>query len=93
MLVANILDPIQHELDPTVWDVPKEAYPVLKPQHKHWITENVIHTLESNGYHNSEAWLDLFLTGSLTTYQYSEHSDCDISLFVNTEAFPDAFPI
>jgi hypothetical protein len=29
------------------------------------------------------------LTGSLTTYQYGKESDCDVSLFVNSEYFPE----
>src|SRR5690606_21725128 len=41
------------------------------------------------GYDGMEIWLSLVFTGSLTTYQYSEESDVDVSLFVDTEVFPE----
>jgi hypothetical protein len=49
----------------------------------------VFQTLDEHGYDGMERWLSLVLTGSLTTYQYSETSDCDISLFVDTAIFPE----
>jgi hypothetical protein len=89
MITANILDPVQTTLDPTVWQSPESPTPKLKPQHRKWITSTVTHVLIEAGYDSPKDWLSLVLTGSLTTYQYSEHSDCDVSLFVNTEVFPE----
>jgi hypothetical protein len=86
---ANILDPIHPGLDERVWDRPHEDEPSLKPTHRHWIKRTVYRTLEKAGYENVEDWLSLVFTGSLTTYQYSEESDVDISLFVNATKFPD----
>jgi hypothetical protein len=45
--------------------------------------------LEDAGYTHVHEWLSLVLTGSLTTYQYGPESDCDISLFVDSEFFPE----
>lgn len=89
MVVANILDPVHDTLDPTVWDATNEHYPVLKPQHKHWILDTIDKILREHGYGDMEKWLEVYLTGSLTTFQYSDDSDCDVSLFVNTEVFPE----
>jgi len=89
MAVSNILDPIKDTLDPTVWDDAGEAAPLLKPQHKVWITETIFNVLAENGYTAAPEWLELVLTGSLTTYQYSDESDCDVSLFVNVDKLPE----
>jgi len=80
---ANILDPIQPYLDPAVWIAPNTATPQLKPKLNDWIHKTIYGALERHGYEGPNRWLKLVLTGSLTTYQYSAHSDCDISLFVS----------
>lgn len=86
---ANILDPIQPTLPPLIWDKPGSPKPTLKPQHAHWITKHIYTVLEKGGYSKPHEWLKLCLTGSLTTYQYSDLSDVDISLFVNSSALPE----
>jgi hypothetical protein len=86
---TNILDLIHAELDPRVWDNPHAEKPILKPVHAHWIKSHVYKTLEGGGYTDVEKWLTLVLTGSLTTYQYSDDSDVDTSLFVDTKIFPE----
>lgn len=89
MRVANILDPIHPTLDPDVWDRPEDAKPVLKEVHRNWIIDKIHNVLHKAGYRNEDAWLDLVLTGSLTTYQYSPDSDADVSLFVDSSHFPE----
>lgn len=86
---SNILDPIHNELDVRVWLDNKSPAPKLRPEHRQWIIESVNQILDDAGYDGMEDWLSLVFTGSLTTYQYSEDSDCDISLFVDTEVFPE----
>ncbi len=89
MFVANILDPVQSSLDPTVFDNAESDAPTLKPQHLRWITNRIHNALEQAGYDNPADWLTLYLTGSLTTYQYSKSSDFDVSLFVDAVHFPE----
>jgi death-on-curing protein len=86
---ANILDPVHPELDNRVWDNPGDPEPHLKTEHRTWIWHTVFSVLADHGYDGMDNWLSLVLTGSLTTYQYSEESDCDVSLFVDTKAFPE----
>ena len=86
---TNILDPVHLALDPTVWDSPDFPQPRLKEEHRIWIYETIVSVLHSQGYTHTDEWLSLVLTGSLTTYQYSPESDCDISLFVDSERFPE----
>jgi hypothetical protein len=86
---ANILDPIHDTLDERVFDNVDSPRPKLKPEHREWVRDTIRQTLEAHGYTNVEEWLKLVLTGSLTTYQYSEESDFDVSLFVDTEVFPE----
>lgn len=86
---TNILDPIHDKLDPTVFDDPGTPSPKLKERHAKWIKETIFRTLDNHGYDGMEDWLHLVFTGSLTTYQYSDESDVDISLFVNAEKFPE----
>jgi hypothetical protein len=88
-VLANILDPIHDTLPPEVWDRPEHLAPKLKEQHKKWISATVTEALTDAGYTHVEEWLSLVLTGSLTTYQYSPESDCDVSLFVDSEHFPE----
>jgi hypothetical protein len=80
---ANILDPIHDELDPTVWDAPGEDNPRLKDVHLKWIKNTIYSVLRANGLRNPEKFVSLVFTGSLTTYQYSAESDCDVSLFID----------
>lgn len=89
MILANILDPVQDGLDPTVFDHPDTTHPVLKEHHRTWIVNAVTRTLEKAGYTHADQWLGLVLTGSLTTYQYGPDSDVDVSLFVDVEHFPE----
>lgn len=86
---ANILDPIHDSLPASVWDNPASPRPHLKPQHRKWIIKTVHKVLSDNGYTHIDQWLTLVLTGSLTTYQYGNESDCDVSLFVDAEVFPE----
>jgi len=81
-VIGNILDPVQPYLDPAVWLAPNTADPQIKPKLNDWIHKTIYGALERNGYEGPNRWLKLVLTGSLTTYQFSSHSDCDISLFV-----------
>lgn len=88
-VVANILDPIHATLTPAVWDHPDSPKPTLKPAHKKWIWHTVTQTLKHAGYTHMDEWLSLVLTGSLTTYQYSDSSDVDVSLFVDGHKLPE----
>lgn len=89
LVQSNILDPIHDSLPHDVWDNAGSPEPKLKGQHSRWIRTTVEHALDRAGYTHMQDWLSLVLTGSLTTYQYDAHSDCDISLFVDAEAFPE----
>lgn len=86
---SNILDPIHDGLDPSVWLHPGAPMPKLRPEHRSWIIETVFSTLEEHGYDGMEKWLSLIFTGSLTTYQYADRSDCDTSLFIESSVFPE----
>lgn len=85
---SNILDPIQDTLPPQVWDDAGSPTPSLKPVHRTWIMSEVQRHAKTFHPH-PEQWLQLVLTGSLTTYQYSDTSDCDISLFVDPHFLPE----
>ena len=89
MTLANILDPIHDGLSPLVFDDPDSDAPSLKERHHKWIKGSIYQVLDKHGYDGMERWLHLVFTGSLTTYQYSDESDVDISLFVNVEKFPE----
>jgi hypothetical protein len=86
---TNILDPVRNELDPRVFDNPASDKPVLKPTHAHWIKSQIYKTLEDGSYTDVEKWLTLVLTGSICTYQYSDSSDIDVSLFIDSRIFPE----
>lgn len=87
-VISNVLDPIHDTLSPHMFDKPGEEEPKLKPVHRDWIVERV-HAVAEKFHPKAEDWLSLVLTGSLTTYQFSEASDVDISLFVDHNVLPD----
>lgn len=84
MYQSNILDPPQPTLPPHVWEHPNAPEPILKPVHAHFITSHIYRVLEHGGYSEPHKWLNLYFTGSLCSYQYSDSSDADISLFVDS---------
>jgi hypothetical protein len=86
---ANILDPIHEGLDPRIWTNENSKTPTLRPEHRDWIINTVMEALDVGGYDGMEDWLDLVFTGSHTTYQYSDESDIDVSLFVDAKIFPE----
>lgn len=88
MPTSNILDKVSLTLPVLIWDHPESATPKLKPQHAKWIVSQIHKVLESGGYSNPSEWLDLYLTGSLTTYQFSDSSDCDVSIFIKSDRLP-----
>lgn len=86
---SNILDPIHETLDPRVFDDAGSPEPRLKKQHRTWILALVHKVLDDHGYSHVDDWMHLVLTGSLTTYQYSDESDVDVSVFVDVDKFPE----
>lgn len=86
--VSNILDPIHDTLDGRVWDNEGSPAPRMKPSMKKWLQKE-IYTLAEHFHPDPAKWLRLIVTGSLTTYQYSDESDMDISLFVNPHFLPE----
>lgn len=89
MPYSNVLDPPQLTLPPYVWEHPHAPEPVLRPTHAHFITRHIYDVLEHGGYHEPHRWLKLCFTGSLCTYQYSDSSDADISLFIDSHHLPE----
>jgi hypothetical protein len=86
---SNILDPVSDTLPPLVWDNPADPEPILKEPHRQFIVQKIFEVLGDAGYDGMDKWLTLIVTGSLTTYQYSDRSDVDTSLFINSDVFPE----
>lgn len=84
---ANIMDDIHDELDQRVFAGTDPRPNKIKFIRQHFfggIREVV---------DNPEDYLDLYLTGSLTTYQYSDNSDCDVSVFPNYDKLPEVMSL
>lgn len=88
-IFSNILDPIQDSLDPDVFDDAGSLEPRVKTTIVSWVKNKVYNVLQANGYSGMEDWLRLILTGSLTTYQWAEDSDFDVSLWCSLEQFQE----
>lgn len=82
MRTSNILDPIQPELDQSVYNGIDP-----KPSVLDFIEKLYYRALDHELGVEGDEWADLYLTGSLTTYQFSETSDADISVFPNYDMF------
>lgn len=78
MRQANILDPINEDLDQAIFNgiTPKRSV-------QDFIKRLYYRALDQRLHVKGEEWADLYMTGSLTTYQYSATSDCDVSVFPN----------
>ncbi len=86
--IGNILDPIQDSLDARIWKAPASDRPLLKGHIKQWLVREIY--LQCEKFHpNPEQWARLVITGSLTTYQYSDDSDLDVSVFVDGNLLPN----
>lgn len=81
---ANIFDPIQKELDQKVF-----TGITPKPTTLQFIQNGLEKLLTKTYDFPIMEYIDLYLTGSLTTYQYDETSDCDISVFVQWDMLPE----
>lgn len=79
---SNILDPIHDELDQRVFDG-------IQPRMR-FFDDHLNHVRERFRQHgfNPNAF-DFYLTGSICTYQYSETSDCDITVVCTVDDFTD----
>lgn len=86
---SNILDPIQTTLDPDVFDAPQSPEPKVKRRIVKWVREFVSASLMEAGWPDPSKYLNIILTGSLTTYQWADHSDFDCSLWIDVERFPE----
>jgi hypothetical protein len=78
---GNILDPIHDELDQRVF---RGTDP--RPSVVRFIENNFKRQIAAR-YGDSLPSLDLYFTGSLTTYQYSDSSDVDISIIPQYELY------
>lgn len=79
---ANILDPIHDELDQRVFDGIEPRYNLFEGHLTH-----MREVFRQNGFDHRA--FDFYLTGSICTYQYSETSDCDITIVCNQEEFDE----
>lgn len=86
---ANILDPILDHLDPDVFNHADSHDPTVKMHVVEWLKKKVYSTMMDAGWPDPANYLNLILTGSLTTYQWSAESDFDVSLWIDVERFPD----
>lgn len=81
---ANIFDEIHSELDQRVFKG-EEPRPLIVT----FIQRKIFSCLRDGFIDDPEKYFTLYLTGSLTTYQYSDASDCDISVFPAYGALTD----
>jgi len=89
--MANILDPIQTALDPDVFKKPGAAHPEVHDRIIKWVKTKLRSSLIKEGWPDPQelGYLNIILTGSLTTYQWSESSDFDVSLWIISERLPE----
>lgn len=87
--VANILDEIKDTLDPAVFNKADDVDPQVKPKIAEWVKNKVYKTLTDASWPDPTKYVNLVLTGSLTTYQWSEESDFDVSLWIDVKELPE----
>lgn len=80
---ANIFDPIQKELDQKVFNGINPRPRVVK-----FVEDEMRKVLAPLLGFDPTEFMDIYLTGSLTTYQYDETSDFDVSVFIQWDLWP-----
>jgi hypothetical protein len=85
--ISNIFDPIQRELDQKVFNKITPRPRVVK-----FILEEMQKVLGPELGFDPLPYMTVYLTGSLTTYQYDKTSDCDVSVFVDWINWPTHEP-
>ena len=88
---ANILDPVSDALDPDAFDHADRWDPDVKDSVRKFAIRKIHGALRKAGWPDPDKldYVDLILTGSLTTYQWGETSDFDVSVWVKTENLPE----
>lgn len=82
---SSILDYPQKGLDPDVWETKTG---LLKSQCKTQILNKLYSFFIGQGLSEYAKWLlDVVITGSLTSYQYTRRSDLDIHVILKSKAF------
>lgn len=86
MKKSNILDYPQQGLDPTIWN----SDSTIRREVKNQIQNKLYSYLIGQGFSNFGEWLqDIFILGSLTSYQYTRKSDLDAHVVVNADKFKE----
>jgi len=81
---ANLLDYVHPGLDLNVWDLQGN----LRRRHQKLILSTLSDFLEREQLYNYTKWIKhIYLVGSLTSYQYHNHSDADIHVIVDIPEF------
>lgn len=81
---SSVWDYPRAGLDPLVWSDDGK----LLDNHKKLILSHLYGVLLGFGYKNFDEWIeDIYITGSLTTYQYNSRSDLDVHIKVNPGKF------
>lgn len=84
--IGSIWDYPKPGLDPAVWDEEGK----LLENHKRLILSHLYGTLLGFGYKHFDKWIkDIYVTGSLTTYQYNKWSDLDVHIVIDPELFKE----
>lgn len=89
MRQSNILDPISDKLDQRVFDYKTPKGSVV--QFIKRVYYRALHQKFDIPIEQCPDYVHLILTGSLTTYQYNDTSDTDISVFANWKKFQADF--
>lgn len=72
---ANIWDPVEATLDQRVFDDITPRKSITR------FIERLYYNAAKKLVPDPQVYIDLYITGSLTTFQYSDSSDCDVSVF------------
>jgi len=84
-----ILDRVRKSLDEKIWDLSHEP-PILRNEFKDEILTVLFTVLRNYNLKHFEKWVDsVLLVGSLTTLQYTETSDIDITVIINLNLFKE----
>jgi len=80
---SNIFDPVEDKLDSKIFRGTTPRSNVTK-----FIEKTIIEKFNKAFDFDVSKYITLYLTGSLTTYQYHDTSDVDISIFVDYNKWP-----
>lgn len=89
---ASVVDYTRPTLSPQVWDLDSDP-PKMRGSVREKILSRFMAAMKKAGLHRPLVWVkNIWVAGSITTYNYTETSDIDVNIEINGNKFKSEYP-